>query len=335
LFFTLGLLVFPSSMLDVALKGSVLALLLAIVARPVAVWLATWPFGFSARERAVLGWAGMRGAVPVVLATFPVTEGVKDAGLTFNAVFFAVMLSTVLQGATFEWFAKRLGLTTNEPAVPLPLVEVGNVRRLGADIIEFVVGEGDAAAGVRIRDLGLPREALVSLVVRGEEALAPRGSMAVLGGDRLYVLIRYDDDTDWDEVQARWRQGPLGPERPSRPSPRASRSIFSVWTWNEARDGDPASPGEIRGHTVIHQLRRRRDRPGGLWWLDDGRYAVTGPLAAVGGRGDLAAWVRTRIEHSDGDEKEFLRGVVGALAIEEGARSWPTGGPPAGAAGRD
>ena len=110
MFLTLGLLVFPSQLDDVAVEGTVLALVLAFVARPVATFarqrsvVATSP-----AERVVLGWAGLRGAVPVVLATFPVLAGVPVGENIFNIVFFAVLLSTVVQGATFEPLARAPG----------------------------------------------------------------------------------------------------------------------------------------------------------------------------------------------------------------------------------
>ena len=94
---------------------------------------------FSAAERFALGWAGLRGGVPVVLATFPVIEGVPDSREFFNIAFFAVVLSTVLQGSTFEPLAKALGLTTDEPALPRPIAESGTIRRLGAEVVEFPV----------------------------------------------------------------------------------------------------------------------------------------------------------------------------------------------------
>src|SRR5215208_3834914 len=105
LFVVLGLLVFPTQLRGVALEASALALLLAFVARPIATLLATAPFRFSMRERAVLGWAGLRGGVPVVLATFPVIDHVPRSVEFFNIVFFAVLVSTLLQGMTFERLA--------------------------------------------------------------------------------------------------------------------------------------------------------------------------------------------------------------------------------------
>jgi len=118
MFLVLGLLVFPSQLGGVALEGTVLALVLVFVARPIATLVATAFSGFDLRERGVLAWGGLRGAVPVVLATFPVIEGVSRSLEFFNIVFFAVLLSTLLQGATFEPLARRLGLTTPRDEVP-------------------------------------------------------------------------------------------------------------------------------------------------------------------------------------------------------------------------
>jgi cell volume regulation protein A len=118
MFLTLGLLVFPSALGGVALEGAVLAVLSAVVARPLAVFASTVGCGFDTRERVVLGWAGLRGAVPVVLATFPVLEGVPRSEEFFAIAFFAVLLSTVVQGTTFEALARRLGVTTGEAALP-------------------------------------------------------------------------------------------------------------------------------------------------------------------------------------------------------------------------
>lgn len=116
LFVTLGLLVFPGRLGDVALEAAALAVLLAVIARPLATAVAVAPFGFDMRETALLGWAGLRGAVPVVLATFVVAGGVPDAEDIFDIVFFAVVLSVLVQGTTIEPLARRLGLTPHRPA---------------------------------------------------------------------------------------------------------------------------------------------------------------------------------------------------------------------------
>jgi cell volume regulation protein A len=111
MFFVLGLLVFPSQLGSVFVTGTVLALWIALVARPVAAYLATIGAGFSHRERILLGWAGLRGGIPVVLATLPVIDHVPGSLEFFNLAFFAVLVSTVLQGATVELLAKRLGIS--------------------------------------------------------------------------------------------------------------------------------------------------------------------------------------------------------------------------------
>ncbi|QEC47702.1 potassium/proton antiporter [Baekduia soli] len=118
MFLVLGLLVFPGDLPGVGVQGTVLALLAAVVARPLATVVATTGSGFALREQAVLGWAGLRGAVPVVLATFPVLAGVPRSEEFFAIAFFAVLVSTVLQGTTFEALARRLGVTTGQAALP-------------------------------------------------------------------------------------------------------------------------------------------------------------------------------------------------------------------------
>lgn len=317
MFLTLGLLVFPSELPPVALKGTVLALVLVLVARPLAVAAATLPFSYNWRERLLLGWAGLRGAVPVVLATFPVLDHVSQSNQIFNIVFFAVLVSTVMQGPTFEPLARRLGLTTSEPAIPRPLTESGTIRRLGAEVLEYQVAPGDAIAGARIRDLSLPRDALVNVIVRGAEAIPPRGSTPVLAGDELHILISEESTHRLKELTRRWRAGPIGPPaRPPRPV-TGRPPIFSVRPWNPDQDGDASHPHELVGQPVVERLRIRRDQPGGLWVLADGRYAVTGPLAAIGSRGDLIDWARHRMRRASNDEQAWLQNVIGALAADQ------------------
>lgn len=315
MFLTLGLLVFPGQLGEIALEGAVLAVVVVVIARPVAAFVATVPFRYTAAERLVLGWAGLKGAVPVVLATFPLIERVPDSLQFFNIVFFVVLLSTLLQGSTFEALARRLALTTNEPALPQPFAEAGTIRRLGAEILEYPVGPDDAIAGARVRDLGLPREAVVNVIVRGDEAIPPRGSTRLRPGDELHVLMRQEFARLMPGLMERWRRGPIGP--PPRPPRRhqGRTPVFSAWPWREEH-GDPSSPGEVRGQEVVAQLRVRRDRPGGLWVLDDGRYAITGPIGALGGRGELSHWARRRLARADPDERAWLQTVIGALAAD-------------------
>jgi cell volume regulation protein A len=204
-FFTLGLLVFPSQLGDVAGEGLLLAGVLMLVARPVAALIATTFGHFNLRERLLLGWAGLRGAVPIVFATFPVIDGLPQGNLFFNIAFFVVVTSTLIQGATFQPIARAFGLTRDEPALPRPVAEVGTIRRLGAELIEYPVADADAIAGDRIRELGLPRQALVNVIVRDGEAIPPRGSTVVESGDTLHILVRREVRREVEDLFSRWR----------------------------------------------------------------------------------------------------------------------------------
>jgi len=315
MFLTLGLLIFPSQLGAIALEATVLALVAAAVARPLAIVPATLFARYSAAERIVLGWAGLRGAVPVVLATFPVLAEVPGSRELFNIVFFAVLVSTLLQGATFEPFARRLGVTTSEPALPRPLAEGGTIRRLGAEILEYPIADDDAIVGHRVRDLGLPRDAVVNVIVREDQAIPPRGTTRLRAGDRLHVLIRQESARELYALRDRWRAGPIGrPPRP-RPAVKGREAVFSAGAWRE-QDGDPAHPERVGATAVTEQLRIRRDEPGGLWVLEDGRYAVTGPLYAMGTRLAVSDWARRRMRRANPDEKAWLQTVIGALAAD-------------------
>jgi cell volume regulation protein A len=315
-FLALGLLVFPSELGDVWLEGTALALVLLLVARPLSTLVSTAFDRFSMGERVVLGWAGLRGAVPVVLATFPVIEGVPQGRSHdfFNIVFFAVVLSTLLQGTTVDWLARRLGVTTSEPALPRPLVETGTVGRLGAEIVEYPVGPDDAIVGQLVRELGLPRDALLSVIVRGEEALLPRGSTRIEAADRLHVMVRQEVAEDMDDLLERWRAGPVGLPPRRTPRLRSGSSVFSTRPWTEA-DGDAGFPRDVEGVPVAEQIRTRRDTRGALVELMDGRFAVTGPLLAIGGPLQLQRYARRRLAtEKDAAARAWWQEVIGALA---------------------
>jgi cell volume regulation protein A len=314
LFLVLGLLVFPGDLGHIVLEGTAIALATTVLARPLAAFVATIGTGFSLGERALLGWAGLRGAVPVVLATFAVTEGVRGGLLIFNVVFFVVLVSTALQGTTIQPLARLLGATAEEAAIPAPLVEPTLLNRLGAETIQFPVRGGDAVVGHPVRELGLPREALLNVIVRGERAIPPRGSTIVEVGDQLHVIVRQEAAVEFRALLGRWRGGPVGrPERPPR-QPRSRPSVTSVRPW-EPEDGDASRPSAIAGHTVIEQLRTRRDEPGSLVALEDGRFAICGALLALGPAAELQAVARRRLATAERPgERAWWREVIGALA---------------------
>jgi cell volume regulation protein A len=314
LFFMLGLLVFPSGLADVAAEGLLISAVLMFVARPAAALVASLPSRFALRERLMLGWAGLRGAIPIWLATFPVVAGIEGSEQIFNIIFFVVVTSTLVQGASFEPLARRLRLTTSEPALPRQLVESGRIRRLGGEVMAYRVDTDAAIVGRPVRDLRLPREALVTVIVRGESAIPPRGSTEIEAGDELHIVVRAEALPELEALSERWREGPI--DEPPRPQlkARAVPQIFNVRPWTEA-DGDPASPNRIGGIEVSHRVRSRRDSPGTLVVLADGRYGVTGDgLVAVGGRRRLASWAERRTARAQGGaERAWWQEVAGVL----------------------
>ena len=204
LFIVLGLLVFPNELPDVALPGLALAFILMLAVRPAAVWASTALSEFTNKERALLGWAGLRGAVPIVLATFVLSSDVPNRDTVFNAVFFVVLVSVIVQGTTLEWVAGRLDLLAPAPLVDTPPLEVGHLSKL--DLVDFAVAGDHAIAGSAVRELGLPRTALIAVVTRGDQTIPPRGSTVVEPGDRLFVLVPHDMRADLEDVFARWRR---------------------------------------------------------------------------------------------------------------------------------
>jgi potassium/hydrogen antiporter len=314
LFLMLGLLVFPADVADKWLEGTAIAIATTVLARPLAAYLATIGAGFSLGERALLGWAGLRGAVPIVLATFAVTEHIDHGHEIFNIVFFVVVLSTVVQGTTIQPLASLLGATSDEAAIPAPLVEPTLLNRLGAETIQYPVRRDDAVVGHAVRELGLPREALLNVIVRGERAIPPRGSTVVEAGDHLHILVRQEAAVEFRALLGRWRAGPLMAAERRRPPPRSRPAVTSVRPWEPA-DGDMSRPASIGGHAVVEQLRTRRDQPGALVALADGRYAVSGPLLAIGPASEVQAIARRRLARSESaSDRAWWREVIGALA---------------------
>lgn len=312
LFIMLGLLVFPSSLDDVALEALALSAVLILLARPVATFAATALAPLNARERLMLGWAGLRGATPIWLATFPVVAGIGGGDELFSIVFFVVVSSTLVQGASFEPLAKWLGLTTDEPALPRRLLESGRIRRLGGEVIAYRLPPGAAAAGHPVRDLELPREALVNVIVREGSAIPPRGSTELKAGDELHILVRGELREEVETLTKRWAEGPIGKPTPP-PLPR--RAASQVFTVRPARGGGDLGE-EIDGIPVAGILRSRGERGDYLLALADGRYAVIGAgVVAIGGRRSLADWCEARAARpdTDGSERAWWQEVTGAL----------------------
>ncbi len=207
LFLLLGLLVFPSELPAVAGPALAVTAIIVLVGRPIAVALAMLPFRMSWKEQTLLSWAGLRGAVPIVLATFPATAGLAAGNTIFNIVFFVVVASALVQGTTVAPVARRLGLEVDQPAwqsiaeaVPLDGVEV--------DLIEIDVTPDLALVGSRLGDIPLPLGMLVTTVIRGQRAMLPNADTVFEAGDFLVLavdreLATVSDATAWARGETR------------------------------------------------------------------------------------------------------------------------------------
>jgi potassium/hydrogen antiporter len=187
LFVLLGLLAHPDQFLRVLVPALVVGASLLLLGRPLSVLVSLLPFGMSWRSQAFLSWAGLRGAVPVVLATVPGTLGTPGVSWIFDLVFVLVVIFTVVQAPTLPWAARRLGLAAAHHQVDLA-VETTPLSDLGAELLEIDIGPGSRIAGVRVFELRLPVGANVSLVVREGRSFVPRDNDVLRHGDQLLVV---------------------------------------------------------------------------------------------------------------------------------------------------
>jgi len=185
LFTMLGLLVFPSRLVPEIPLGIALALALALVARPAAVLPVLALFRVPWRENLFVSWVGLRGAVPIVLAAYPVLRGVPSSDEIFHLVFFVVLVSSVVPGASVLPLARRLDLALPAAAAPAASVELVSLRELPGEFVAYPVSPVSAAAGAWVRDLSLPEGCVAVIVVRGNEVIAPRGSTRLEPGDQV------------------------------------------------------------------------------------------------------------------------------------------------------
>lgn len=187
LFVLLGLLASPSGMGGQLLPAIVIGLVLLLLARPLSVVVSMTPFRAPWRDQAFLSWAGLRGAVPVVLATVPLTVGAPDVEWIFDLVFVLVVVFTLVQGPTLPWVARRLGVTDTYQALNLA-VESTPLEELGAELFQVTVGPSSKLHGVEVFELRLPRGANVTLVVRNGSGFVPAPNTTIRRGDQLLIV---------------------------------------------------------------------------------------------------------------------------------------------------
>lgn len=193
MFLVLGLLVYPSALLQAAPIGLGVGLALAFIVRPLAVLLCLSIFNYRWPERGYVGWVGLRGAVPIILATFPVLSSAPGARDLFAIVFFVVVVNAFLPGATVPWLTRRLGLVSAAPPPPPAVLEISSTQLLAGEVVGFYIDPASAVCGATIVDLPFPSSATAAMIVRGNELLAPRGNTQLQAGDHVYVFCKPED----------------------------------------------------------------------------------------------------------------------------------------------
>ncbi len=190
MFVVLGLLSFPSRLIAVGVQGLLIGVVLILVARPVVVALTLPWFRFNRRELLFLSWAGLKGAVPITLATFPLLAGIPQASLLFDVVFFVVVLSALVQGWTLPLAARWLGLEQPaEPTSPVAL-EIVSLRDVKGEVVDYAVGANSRAAGRLVNELALPKGAVIGLIVRQHQIIPPHGKTRIEAGDHVILVLR-------------------------------------------------------------------------------------------------------------------------------------------------
>lgn len=188
MFLTLGLLVFPSDLIPIIGVGFLLSAILIFIARPVSIFITLIPFKFNFREKAFTSWVGLRGAVPIILATFPLLAGVTNSRLIFDVVFFIVLTSALLQGWSINLVAKLLNLANPLPKkIAIPL-EFSSDAKNDTELIEIIVPNNSQIEGKQIVDLNFPKDSRIVLVIRDDKNLIPSGGTILEGGDVLLLL---------------------------------------------------------------------------------------------------------------------------------------------------
>lgn len=212
MFVMLGLLINPSSLLNVWWQGLLIAAVLIFIARPLAVLPVLKLFGFSGRQMALVSWVGLRGSVPIILAIFPLMYGLPGAELIFNAVFFVVLISATLQGSTLPFVAKKLDLIEPVTAKPAATLEITALGDVDAEIVEYTLSEHSRAANRRLSRMALPEGVVVAMITRQEQIIPPRGSTVLQAGDHLFVVLKTDYKAMLEQVFS--EQGFVHPELP-------------------------------------------------------------------------------------------------------------------------
>jgi cell volume regulation protein A len=188
LFLTLGLLVFPSHIIPVIGIGLIISVFLIMVARPLSVFISLMPFKMQLRNRLFISWVGLRGAVPIVFATYPLIAGAEKAAMIFNIVFFISITSVLIQGTSLPLVAKLLHLTLPEGLKQRTQTDIELYDGIKSSLTEIIIPENCPIIGKQVVQLGLPKTTLISFIQRDNKYITPTGSTILLGKDKLFIL---------------------------------------------------------------------------------------------------------------------------------------------------
>ncbi|MBX3042765.1 MAG: potassium/proton antiporter [Candidatus Kapabacteria bacterium] len=193
LFLALGLLVFPSHIMPVIGLGLIVSLFLIIVARPLGVFFALAPFKMKMRRRSYISWVGLRGAVPIVFATYPLLAGIEKADMIFNLVFFISLTSILVQGTSLSFFARLLRVSLPAKVKPISPIEIQMTDRVKTEMLEIEIPVNSFACSKRIVELNFPKTAIIAMINRNNNFITPNGATIVESGDILIVLVENKD----------------------------------------------------------------------------------------------------------------------------------------------
>lgn len=191
MFIILGLFVTPSEVFTwpVMSGGLLIAGVLIFIARPAAAFLSLSGFSFTWREKVFLSWAGVRGAVPIVLAIFPMLADIANSQVIFNVVFFTVLTSALIQGSSITWMADRFKLVSDKLGNPIHSLELISIGKANVEMIEFEVTPRNVVVGQKLEDMELPDRALINAIIRKGDVITPYGQTEIKAGDTLYILV--------------------------------------------------------------------------------------------------------------------------------------------------
>ena len=188
MFLTLGLLVFPSKLLAITGIGLILSAVLMFIARPIAVLFSLIFSKIGLKEKLFTSWVGLRGAVPVILATFPLLAGIEYAELIFSIVFFIVLTSALLQGGSLTFVARLLAVEAPVIKKVRSPIEFESKPGDENDLYDFIISDNSTLVGKSIVEIGLPKESLIAMINRNEQYVVPTGGTIIESGDILLIL---------------------------------------------------------------------------------------------------------------------------------------------------